>query len=178
MNVSITLQFVDQFTRNARSVRDSLQQLTRSATDLLRAFSGSSSMAANFARLTSQARAVGQEVRALARDFSQLSSVMSRGGAGNTFAQRQISDLQQLLSLQRQAIANNGRMAARPGGPVGPRGPGGASPPSNSFFGRRGFSPNASVMDRAQYRGDARPGVPDGEVPQEHGSNALDEGPA
>ena len=50
-----------------------------------------------------------------------------------------------MIQLQQQIIANNNRLAS--GGGRGPAGPGG------SLWGRRGFNPNASLADRAQYRG-------------------------
>jgi hypothetical protein len=67
-----------------------------------------------------------------------------------SFAQRQIADMRTLIGLQQQAIANNTRMIAGPAGPSGLRTTGGSG--AGGFWGRRGFSPNASLADRFQHR--------------------------
>ena len=61
---------------------------------------------------------------------------------------RQVADLRQMIQLQQQIIANNARMVAGPPGARGSTHGGGTS-----IWGRRGFSPNELLMDRAQYRG-------------------------
>lgn len=151
MNVSLTLRLVDQFTQHGRAVGDTLNSIKQSAENLQRAFAGGSSMGRAFTSMQSQARALGQELRSLQNNFSQLGTAMNRS-SGNSFAQRQISDLRQVLQLQQQVLANNQRMVTGPGGPVGPRGPGGTGG-GGGFWGRSGFSPNASIQDRLQYRG-------------------------
>jgi len=151
MRVSLTLTLVDQFTQHGRAVRDTLNSIKQSAEGLQRAFAGGSSMGRAFTSMQSQARALGQELRSLNTQFSQLGSTMGRG-SGGSFAQRQVSDLRQVLQLQQQVIANQGRMVAGPGG-GGRFGGGGGGFAGGGFLGRSGFSPNASIQDRLQYRG-------------------------
>jgi hypothetical protein len=149
MSVSVTLRLQDQFTGPVRALLQQFQQLTRAAQDFNRAAGGAGSNTP-YGLMQSLVRGLTGEVRNLIGQVNQLGRSMAAPTSG-TFAQRQISDMQRLLGLQQQAISNNARMAAGPAGPAGPRVPGG--PPSSGFWGRRGFNPNASLMDRAQYRG-------------------------
>lgn len=153
MSVSVTLRLQDDFTRPVRNLLQIFQQLTRAAQDFNRATAGSA-MSTQLNRLQGQVRGLAGEVRNLANQFSNLGRSITGAGAGQSFAQRQISDMRTLISLQQQAIANNTRLAAAPPGPAVPRLPG-LTPPGSpgSIFGRRGFNPNASVVDRMQYRG-------------------------
>src|SRR5262245_50881692 len=153
MNVSVTLRLQDQFTGPVRALLQQFQQLTRAAQDFNRAAGGAGSPS-GFGRMQQQVRAVANEVQRLTGQFSGLARSMA-APTGGSFAQRQISDMRQLISLQQQAIANNARMPAGPAGPAAPAAPRmpGMAAAASAAWGRRGFSPNASLMDRAQYRG-------------------------
>src|SRR5262245_25596437 len=146
MTVSVTLQLRDQFTAPVRALIQQLDGLTRKAQEFNRAL-GATSSTSPLGRLQQQARAVANDVRQLANSFSQLGRAMgtpTRGG----FAASQVAGMRQLIGLQQQALANQNRLN-NAGGGRGANPPGGAA----GFWGRRGFNPNASVADRAQYRG-------------------------
>jgi hypothetical protein len=157
MNVSVTLRLIDQFTQNVRTVQAQLRDLTRGVADFNRAAGGSGS-SSPFARMQAQVRGLSGEVRGLVGQFAQLGRAMGTP-TGGSFAQRQITDMRTLIQLQQQAISNNARMLSGPGGPGGPSGPRGGFRGGSGFqggpggfWGRRGFNPNASLADRAQYR--------------------------
>jgi hypothetical protein len=143
MNVSVALRLRDEFTGPLRSLLQNLQGLTRSAQEFNRALGGTGTNT-TFGKLQSQARALSGEVRNLAQGFAQLGRSMGAPSGGG-LVQSQVSGMRQLLNLQQQALQNQTRLNAGGGG-RGPSGPGG------SWFGRRGFNPNASLVDRAQYR--------------------------
>lgn len=151
MNVSLTLRLVDQLTGNLRGVVNGLQQVGKAAQDLNRNTVGAA-MATQLNRVQGQVRGLLGDMRALTNQASQLNRSMSAVSGGGSFGQRQISDLRQVLSLQQQVLANNGRMVAGLGGRGG-MGDGGSGGGGNGFLGRSGFSPNASIQDRLQYRG-------------------------
>jgi hypothetical protein len=147
MNAGVTLGLVDQYTAPLRAFQQQLQALTQAAQNFNRAFAGSGS-ASPFGRMGQEVRSLTNDMRALVGQVSQLGRAMGTAGGGN-FSGRQITDMRQLLSMQQQALANNARLLA---GPAGPGGPGGRAPGASGWFGRSGFNPNASLVDRAQYR--------------------------
>ena len=150
MNVSVTLRLQDQFTQPVRGLMQTMQELTRRAQEFGRALGGTGSTN-TFGRLQTQVRSINNDVKQLASSFQQLGRATG-ASSGGAFGQSQISGMRQMIQLQQQIIANNGRMAASnrmasvpgpPGTPTGPRGGG--------IFGRSGFNPNASIPDRLQY---------------------------
>jgi hypothetical protein len=144
MSVSVTLRLQDQFTGPVRQLMQQMQQLTQRAQEFNRALGGTGT-STTFGRIQTEARALNAEVRTLAGSFSQLTRSMG-GSLGGSFGQRQVRELQRVLGLQRQVINNNSTISSGGGGRV-PNVPGGGG-----IWGRRGFSPNASLADRAQYR--------------------------
>jgi hypothetical protein len=143
------MRLQDQFTAPVRAVLQQLQSLRRGIEDINRIAAGTA-MSSQFNRLHGQIRGLGGEVRNLASQFRQLGSSIGGAGAGGSFAQRQIADMRTLIGLQQQAIANNARMIVGPAGPSGLRTTGGTG--AGGIWGRRGFSPNASLADRFQHR--------------------------
>jgi methyl-accepting chemotaxis protein len=144
MAVSVTLQLRDQFTGPVRQLINNLQQLTRVAQDFNRALGGTGGTSP-FGRIQTDVRRLNADVRQLAGSFQSLARSM--GTPGGSFAQRQIGDMRTLLGLQQQAIANNTRLNSGGGSGRVPNVPG-----TGGIFGSRGFHPNASLIDRAQYR--------------------------
>jgi hypothetical protein len=145
MAVSVTLRLQDQFTGPVRALMQQMQQLTQRAQEFNRALGGTGSTN-TFARLQREVRGVANEVRQLASSFSQLGRAMgtpSRGG----LVQGQVASMRQLLGLQQQALRNQAQLNAGGGSGRVPNVPG-----AGGIWGRRGFSPNASLADRAQYR--------------------------
>jgi hypothetical protein len=141
MSVSVTLRLQDQFTGPVRALMQQLDGLTRKAQEFNRAL-GATSSTSPLGRLQQQARAVANDVRGLATQFGQLNRAMAAPTRGG-FAASQVTGMRQLIGLQQQAIANQAQLNG---------GGGGANRGGGSWFGRSGFSPNASLADRAQYR--------------------------
>ena len=149
MAVSVTLRLQDQFTGPVRALMQQMQGLTRAAQEFNRALGGTGSNT-TFGRIQSQARALTNDVRQLTNQFQQLSRSMGAQSGGG-FAGGQVANMRQLLQLQQQALANQNRLAGG-GGARGPT-PAGSSRWGGGFWGNRsGFSPNASLVDRAQHR--------------------------
>ena len=144
MNVSVVLRLQDAFTGPVRGIIQQMQGLTRAAQEFNRALGGTGSNT-TFGRIQNQARALNGDVRQLAQSFAQLGRSMGAQSGGG-LVQGQIGSMQRLLGLQQQALRNQTHLNAGGGGGRGPAGPGGG------IWGRRGFSPNASLADRAQYR--------------------------
>src|SRR5687767_12113721 len=115
MAVSVTLRLQDQFTGPVRALMQQLQGLTRTAQDFNRSIGGAGT-SNPFARLTNDARALGNEMRNLVGSVSRLQRALSGSTTGGSFSQRQLADLRQVIALQQQVIANNGRMVAGPPG--------------------------------------------------------------
>jgi hypothetical protein len=149
MSVSVALRLRDEFTGPVRQLVQNLQQLTRVATEFNRALGGSGSNT-TFGRLQSQTRALNTDVRQLASSFQQLGRAMGTPSGGG-IVQGQVAGMRQLLGLQQQAMQNQARLNGGGGSGRVPNVPGGSSS-WGGFWGRRGFSPNASLADRAQYR--------------------------
>ena len=131
MSVSVTLSLVDRFTANIRTFQSQLQQLTRSVQDFNRSMGGPGPTN-SFARMVGDVRALSGEVRNLVGQFSRLGRALTGSTTGGSFSLRQLADLRQVIALQQQVIANNGRMVAGP--PGSGRGAGG--PPGSSPWGR------------------------------------------
>jgi hypothetical protein len=142
MNVSVTLRLQDQFTGPVKNLLQQLQGLTRAAQQFNQAFSGAGN-ANGFGRVQAQVRALGNDVKQLASNFSALGRSMSAPSGGG-LVQGQVVGMKQLLHLQSQALRNQTQLAGGSGRVPNVGGSG--------FWGRRGFSPNASLADRAQYR--------------------------
>jgi hypothetical protein len=143
MNVGVTLRLVDQFTGGVRAFQQQLQSLTQGIQAFNRA--AGTGNTSPFGKIQGQVRQLRADVQQLVGGFQQLARVSSATSSGGGLVGSQVASMRQLLTLQQQAIANNARLAS--GGGRGPAGPGGPS-----HWGRRGFNPNASLADRAQYR--------------------------
>jgi hypothetical protein len=145
MNVSVTLRLVDQFTSGLRQLQQNLQQFAQTAQNLNRTIGGQGANTP-LGRMQQQIRTLNTDVRQLVGGFQQLGRVSSAAPGGG-FAAGQAAGMRLLIQLQQQALANQARLngGGSRGQPPGP--PGGAS-----WLGRRGFSPNASLADRGQYR--------------------------
>ena len=148
MNVSVTLKFVDQFTSGVRQLQQQMQGLTQGVLAFNRAAGTSSNTP--FGRMQQQVRTLRNDVQQLVGSFQQLNRATGTSSGGG-LVQGQVAGMRQLLQLQTQAIANNNRLAS--GGGRGPTPPGGPTSWGGGIWGRRGFSPNASLADRLQYRG-------------------------
>ena len=96
--------------------------------------------------MQNQARALNSDVRQLAQGFAQLGRSMGASSGGG-LVQGQVAGMRQLLGMQQQALQNQARLNAGGGSGRVPNVPGGGG-----IWGRRGFSPNASLADRAQHR--------------------------
>jgi hypothetical protein len=68
-----------------------------------------------FGRMSQEVRNLTNDVRALVGQMSQLGRATG-AGTGGSVAQQHIAGMRQLLSLQQQALANNNRLVAGPGG--------------------------------------------------------------
>jgi hypothetical protein len=146
MSVSVHLRLVDSLTQGARAAVRELQRLSQAGQQFNRALGGGGA-SNSFARMVNDVRALSGEVRNLVGQFNRLGRALTSSTTAGGFGQRQISDLQRMLQLQQQVIANNARMnLPAPGG--GPRGGG-----PGGIWGRSGFNPNASLMDRLQFHG-------------------------
>jgi hypothetical protein len=143
MNVSVALRLRDEFSGPVKGLIQQIQGLTNAAQRFNQALGGTGSTN-SFARLSQSVRTLRNDVQGLVNTFGQLARASGASSSGG-FAQSQIAGMRQLLQLQTQAIANTNRLAA--GGGRGP-----TLPAASTFGGRPGFSPNASLVDRAQYR--------------------------
>ena len=107
-------------------------------------------------QFTGPVKGLMQQLQGLTRAATEFNRALGGTGSNTTFGriqnqaralvQGQITGMQRLLGLQQQALRNQTHLNAGGGGGRGPAGPGGG------IWGRRGFSPNASLADRAQYR--------------------------
>lgn len=144
MNVSITLTLQDQFTNRINGIINSLNQLKAAAAGLNKAFSAQS-LGSGFTGLNRQVTTLNANMQRLAQTASQvqrsLGSAMVGGGMSG---QGQLATMRQMLQLQQQMLANQNRLNA-----AQTRGSGSGG----GWFGdRRGFHPNASLIDRGQNR--------------------------
>jgi hypothetical protein len=149
MNVAVTLRLQDQFTGPIRALMQQFQQLTQAAQNFNRAFAGAGG-GSSFGRMQQEVRGLANDVRGLVAQVNQLGRAVAGSTTGGSFAGRQLADMRQLLGLQQQALANNNRLVAGAGGSGRVPNVPGASP--SGWFGRSGFNPNASLVDRAQFR--------------------------
>lgn len=144
MNVSITLSLQDQFSGPLKAVQAQLQGLANTAKAITAGFAN---VGQPFAGLGRQVQGLQQQMRALTASAQQLQTAISRPVGGGMFGGQQLAGMQRVLQMQQQMIANAQRLNQVQGTPRG----GGSAP--NSWLGRNGFNPNASLIDRAQYRG-------------------------
>jgi hypothetical protein len=149
MAVGVTLRLQDQFTGPVRALMQQFQQLTQAAQNFNRAFAGAGG-GSSFGRLRADIRGLTSDVQGLVGQFNRLGRAVTGSATGGSFAGRQLADMRQLLSLQQQALTNNSRLVAGPGGSG--RVPNVPGAPPSGWFGRSGFNPNASLIDRAQFR--------------------------
>ncbi|MDX2205833.1 MAG: hypothetical protein NW223_23990 [Hyphomicrobiaceae bacterium] len=144
MNVSITLKLVDQFTGNIKGVVAGLREIGKAASDIQKAFAsaGAGSMANGFTRLQGQVRTLANDMRQLGNEVQRINGLSGGSRSGGLFGRQGLAELRQALAMQERMLANQGRLnqIARLG-----------SQPSG-WLGRNGFSPNASIIDRAQNR--------------------------
>ena len=145
MSVSVTLKLQDQFTQPVRQLMQTMQQLTQRAQEFGRALGGTGTERTPSAASSRRTRST-QRRREAARHFvpaagSRRWHVVGRrrsAGPGRRHAPA-------VLGLQHQASPT---ITAITGGGSS-RGP---NVGGGGIWGRRGFSPNASLMDRAQHR--------------------------
>lgn len=145
MNVSITLNLQDQFSSKIQGVINHLNQLKAAAQSVQQAFSANS-LAGGFASMNRQVQSLQAGLRQLQNQITATNRSL-QAPAGGAFGQQQLGAMRQMLQMQQQMIANQNRLNQAQA-----RGNGGGNA-GNGWLGRNGFSPNASLIDRAQYRG-------------------------
>jgi hypothetical protein len=96
--------------------------------------------------MQTQVRSLTGDAQRLVGTFQQLGRATGSSSGGG-FVGSQVAGIRQLIQLQQQAIQNNTRLASGGGSGRVPNVPGGGG-----IWGRPGFSPNASLADRGQYR--------------------------